>query len=100
MVGFAQKNEVKMIDEYDGLVKDLEPFWALSGEELRRRSEQVGHLPSIDVVQIRDGTSRVKNIDAKFKDSKGSARARGFIAQIAKFEHKVYYIINFCYHFF
>jgi len=66
MVGFAQKNEVKMIDEYDGLVKDLEPFWALSGEELRRCSEQVGHLPSIDVVRIRDGTSRVENIDAKF----------------------------------
>ena len=39
---FAQQNDVKMIDEYDCLVQDLEPFWELSGEEIRRRSRQVG----------------------------------------------------------
>lgn len=38
---FAKENNVKIIDEYDSLVKDLEPFWALSGEELRRRALQV-----------------------------------------------------------
>lgn len=41
---FAQKYGVKMVDEYDGLVEDLEPFWALSGEELRRRALQVSKL--------------------------------------------------------
>jgi hypothetical protein len=40
---FATENNVKIIDEYDSLVKDLEPFWALSGEELRRRAIQVRH---------------------------------------------------------
>ena len=38
---FVQQSDVKMIDEYDGLVQDLEPFWELSGEEIRRRSRQV-----------------------------------------------------------
>ena len=38
---FAQANNVKMIDEYDGLVKDLEPFWEMTGEEFRLRALQV-----------------------------------------------------------
>jgi hypothetical protein len=38
---FVKKNNVKMVDEYDGLVDDLAPFWAISGEELRRRAIQV-----------------------------------------------------------
>jgi hypothetical protein len=38
---FAQRHEVKMVDEYDGLMEDLAPFSELSGEELRRRALQV-----------------------------------------------------------
>jgi hypothetical protein len=38
---FAKENGVKIIDEYDQLVRDLEPFWSMSGEELRRRAIQV-----------------------------------------------------------
>jgi hypothetical protein len=38
---FAQKHEVKMVDEYNGLMEDLAPFWTLSGQELRRRALQV-----------------------------------------------------------
>jgi hypothetical protein len=38
---FAKENDVKMVDEYDGLVEDLAPFWEISGEELRRRALQV-----------------------------------------------------------
>lgn len=38
---FTQQNNVKIIDEYDSLMKDLEPFWFLSPEELRRRIIQV-----------------------------------------------------------
>ena len=38
---FAKENGVKIIDEYDQLVRDLEPFWGMSGEELRRRAVQV-----------------------------------------------------------
>lgn len=41
---FAQDNKVKIIDEYDGLNNDLEPFWGMSGEELRRRALQVRFL--------------------------------------------------------
>lgn len=43
---FAQKHGVKMVDEYDGLVKDLAPFWELSGQELRRRAVQVSQFRS------------------------------------------------------
>ena len=38
---FAQANKVKMIDEYDGLISDLEPFWGMTGEEFRQRSFEV-----------------------------------------------------------
>jgi hypothetical protein len=38
---FAQVNNVKMVDEYDGLVRDLEPFWEMTGAEFRLRASQV-----------------------------------------------------------
>ena len=38
---FCQDNNVRIIDEYDSLVADLEPFWRMSGVELRRRASQV-----------------------------------------------------------
>ena len=41
---FAQKYDVKMVDEYDGLMADLAPFSELSGEEVRRRAAQVSLL--------------------------------------------------------
>ena len=38
---FVQANNVKIVDEYDGLVKDLEPFWGMTGEDFRLRALQV-----------------------------------------------------------
>lgn len=38
---FAKEHDVLMVDEYDGLMEDMEPFWEISGEELRRRAIQV-----------------------------------------------------------
>ena len=35
------KNNVKMVDGYDGLMNDLRPFWETSAEELRQRAVQV-----------------------------------------------------------
>ena len=35
---FAKENDFKLLDEFDVIAEDLEPFWALSGEELRRRT--------------------------------------------------------------
>lgn len=86
---FAQKHEVKMVDEYDGLMADLEPFYGLSGEEIRRRSYQVGQLPSIDLVRIRNGNVSVINIDSNFKDTEVSARAHGFKSMIKGFAKTV-----------
>lgn len=75
---FAQNANVKLIDEYDGLTEDLAPFWGLSGQEIRRRAEQAGHLPSIDMLRIRNGDSTVINIKSNFKDTEVSARVYGF----------------------
>ena len=38
---FVKKNGVKIIDEYDGLASDLEPFWEMSGAEFRLKAFQV-----------------------------------------------------------
>jgi len=71
---------VKMIDEYDGKIDDLKPFWSLSGEETRRHSVQVGHLPS-----IRNGSATVENVNPDFQDTEFSARSRGFRNMLTKF---------------
>lgn len=38
---FAVENKVRIIDEYDSMIKDLKPFEELSGAELRARALQV-----------------------------------------------------------
>ncbi|KAF8513209.1 hypothetical protein JB92DRAFT_3083224 [Gautieria morchelliformis] len=92
---FAKANKVKMIDEYDGMADDLAPFWHLPGEEIRRRVLQVGQLPSIDLVRLRNGTTTTLRMDKGFHDdeikvaSKGGPRALGFRVMIAKFQHKL-----------
>ncbi|KAG5640782.1 hypothetical protein DXG03_007199 [Asterophora parasitica] len=82
---FAQKYGVQLVDDYDGLVADLEPFWELSGEEVRRRAVQVGELPSIDLVRIKDGKASTLKLNHGFDDSEVSARANGFRAMLGKF---------------
>lgn len=41
---FSQDNNVKMVDEFDGLMEDLAPFWHMSGAELQRRALQVSYV--------------------------------------------------------
>lgn len=38
---FAHENGVKMVDEFDGLMEDLQPFVEMSGKEFRARAAQV-----------------------------------------------------------
>ena len=38
---FAQKHNVKIVDDYDTLFEDLAPFWDMSGEEFRSRVDVV-----------------------------------------------------------
>ncbi|TDL15140.1 glycosyltransferase family 90 protein [Rickenella mellea] len=59
---FAVEHDVKMMDEYDGMVEDLAPFWELPGEELRRRAVQVGNFPTVDLVRLRDGKAVLMNL--------------------------------------
>ncbi|KAF8715627.1 hypothetical protein AX14_012556 [Amanita brunnescens Koide BX004] len=80
---FTQQNNVKIIDEYDGLMQDMEPFWSLSGEEIRRRSRQVAELPSIDLVRIEGGVAKaVKVLKDSFDDEEANERAKGFVRMV------------------
>ncbi|KAK7446690.1 hypothetical protein VKT23_014385 [Stygiomarasmius scandens] len=78
----AMENKVVMIDEYDGMMSDLEPFWVLSGLEVRRRAFQVGSLLSIDV-RVRDGKAKTVNLNKGFEDSEVGAGAAGFRGKVA-----------------
>ena len=86
---FAKKNEAVMVDEYDVISEDLEPFWGMEGQEVRRRALQVGELPSISIVRIRNGNMSVVNLNPEFKDSEVGARAAGFSYMLKKFVHLV-----------
>jgi hypothetical protein len=39
---FTVENKVRIIDEYDSMIKDFKPFESMSGGELRSRALQVG----------------------------------------------------------
>lgn len=41
---FSVSRDVKIIDDYDAIWEDLEPFWAFAGAELRRRVDQVNSV--------------------------------------------------------
>ncbi|KAK7446709.1 hypothetical protein VKT23_014404 [Stygiomarasmius scandens] len=74
----AMENKVVMTDEYDGMMNDLQPFWALNGLEVRGRAFQVGSLPSVDVVRVQDGKAKTVNLNKGFENSEVGARAAGF----------------------
>ncbi|KAI0318673.1 hypothetical protein OF83DRAFT_1163349 [Amylostereum chailletii] len=81
---FAQAHDVRMIDEYDGLVQDLAPFWEMTGADFRKRAVQAAEiLPSVDLVRIRDGAADVANLGG----GEVGMRARGFLKMIEKFKN-------------
>lgn len=57
---FCQDNFVSIVDDYDGLERDLEPFWSLDPEEIKHRAWLLSpaarsSLEKIYVVQISGG---------------------------------------------
>lgn len=86
---FAKDNKVDIIDEYDQLMKDLDPWFQLSGEEIRRRCIQVGYLPSVDLVRVENGTTHTIDVNRGFDDSEVGARAKGFRVMLEKFQDKL-----------
>lgn len=87
---FAAKHQHVMVDEYDQLFRDLEPFWQLTGPELRLRCIDVGYLPSVDLVRIENGTTKTIDFSKKgFEDSEVGARAKGFRVMLEKFQHNL-----------
>lgn len=86
---FAKDNKVDIIDEYDQLMKDLEPWFQLTGEEIRRRCIQVGYLPSVDLVRVENGSTHTIDVNRGFDDSEVGARAKGFRVMLEKFQDKL-----------
>ncbi|KAK7055722.1 CAP10 domain-containing protein [Favolaschia claudopus] len=84
---FAVKHNFVMIDEFDSVVSDLQPFWNLTGAEVRERAALVGSLPSVDLVRVRGGKAEtVRGGEGlNWVDSEVSARANGFKAMLGKF---------------
>lgn len=94
---FAIENNVTMIDEYDSLMKDFLPFWELSGQEFRERVHLAGRLPSIELVELKDGNTTMLEIKKNYIDKEGKSRASGFQRMMDKFVHKLpdmYFPIN------
>ncbi|BEJ13624.1 hypothetical protein CspHIS471_0307980 [Cutaneotrichosporon sp. HIS471] len=83
---FAKKHKAVIIDEYDQLHHDLEPFWQLTGKDLRQRCIDVGFLPSVDLVRIENGETRTIDVNNGFDDSEVGARAKGFRVMLEKFQ--------------
>ncbi|KAJ3844646.1 hypothetical protein F5878DRAFT_648814 [Lentinula raphanica] len=82
---FATKNNVILVDEYDTLMRDLAPFYALrgGGHEMRRRIAEVASVASIDLVQVRKGNLSTISISKDgFVDDEVSARAHGLKAML------------------
>ncbi|OBZ76168.1 Beta-1,2-xylosyltransferase 1 [Grifola frondosa] len=87
---FVKDNHVLMIDEYDSINEDMAPFWEMPAEELRRRASLAGHLPSVDIVSVKDGRSTAVNVkDGLVVGSEVSARAKGFLSMLEKFQDKL-----------
>ncbi|KAG8216196.1 glycosyltransferase family 90 protein [Butyriboletus roseoflavus] len=86
---FAKEHDFKLVDEFDTVIKDLAPFWTLSGEELRRRAYQMGHLPSIDLVRIQNGKAFSVPIQKTYVDEDRGHRSLGFRDLIEKFQDKL-----------
>lgn len=85
---FVHDNKVKMVDEYDGLVSDLKPFWEMTGAEFRLKAFQAAQdLPSVDLVRIRGGDAEAVNIKSRTDRDDVSMRARSFLKMINKFRH-------------
>ncbi|KAA1475312.1 capsular associated protein [Dentipellis sp. KUC8613] len=84
---FAQENNVRMVDEFDGLMDDMAPFWNMTGAEFRKRAVQAAQLPSIDLVRIRGGEAEATTIKNDFDDDDVSMRARSFLLMVSKFQH-------------
>ncbi|KAH9929114.1 capsular associated protein [Epithele typhae] len=86
---FAKNNSVLMIDDYDNINEDLAPFWNITGEQLQWRAVLAGHLPSVDLVRVRDGQGSAVNVVEGHDSPHVSARASGFLSILGAFIDKL-----------
>lgn len=56
---FAQKSNVVLIDEFDGILRDIHPFYALSPQLLSQRSLRLQTDPSTFTMRVKGGEVEV-----------------------------------------
>lgn len=79
-VQYAQQRNHTLIDEYDQLMRDLQPYTSLSPAALAQRTRTLGQLSGVSIVSIRDGKSEVHSKSGRW------APALAFQEMIADFE--------------
>ncbi|KAI5864761.1 glycosyltransferase family 90 protein [Durotheca rogersii] len=52
---FAQQRESVIIDAFNQIDKDIQPFWGLSQRQIQDRFEKARELPGISIITIADG---------------------------------------------
>ncbi|RPA88186.1 hypothetical protein BJ508DRAFT_410060 [Ascobolus immersus RN42] len=62
---YAKKNDVELIDEFDSMMEELLPFWALSPKEIRRRNREAIEYKDQGLVifSVRNGRVSFPNYD-------------------------------------
>lgn len=56
---YARKQNHTLIDEYDQLMLDLEPYFSVAPATLIQRTRTLGQLSGVSIVSIKDGKSEV-----------------------------------------
>ncbi|GAA6064394.1 hypothetical protein JCM10212_004233 [Sporobolomyces blumeae] len=62
----TQGRNHSLVDEYDQLMSDLEPYRSLSPQEIRRRTAELAQVPGISIVSIRNGVAQVHSKSGKW----------------------------------
>lgn len=83
---FAQENGIRLVDEYDAISRDLEPFWKLSGREFRERTKQAGTFSAIDFIKVQSGKLSAVNPRG---DGDTSGRSTALMAMMDKFKQEL-----------
>ncbi|BGP24951.1 capsular associated protein [Rhodotorula toruloides] len=62
----TQGRNHSLVDEYDQLMEDLQPFRSLTPQEIRRRTAELAQVPGISIVSIRSGVAQVHSKSGKW----------------------------------
>ena len=63
---FAKARNHTMVDEYDGMMRDITAFVSLSPEALRQRTRTLAQLPGVSLITIKNGQAQIHSKSGKW----------------------------------